>query len=390
MSAQLRDLLNAAAGAVRPRVIRRRRREWATGTAAIVLLTGLGIAMPGQLFWPAASGGGSAVAGAPRYYVQILAAKPGQPVTLVRATATGAVTAKVNCPWPKSYVADQGLAPADGRTFFLACQKSRGIGQSFVVTGTRIYRFQLTSSGRIPGYSLVPGGDLGAVGLDRMAATPDGALLAASTVGNAAHAAPNIEVLNTRTGSRAVWHNGTGAPGTTRFGIGDLSWTRAGRELVFQATVCKPGGTIPQCSFGGQWRVIRHAVTGGDLDHSKLLLLKSSLTGHAVGYINDSVITPDGSALIVVALHSPRGAGTPGNIDVVKVDPATGHPIRLLFHENTGDGVFYRSFAADPSTRFLILNAGPPEGATHNGWIDRGRLVNLTPADGTNVFFETW
>jgi hypothetical protein len=89
-----------------------------------------------------------------------------------------------------------------------------------------------------------------------------------------------------------VWRNGTGAPGKTRYGIGDMSWIRAGRELVFQATVCNPGGT--QCAFGGQWRVIRHAATGGDLDNSKLLLLKSSLTGHAQGYINDSVITPDG------------------------------------------------------------------------------------------------
>jgi hypothetical protein len=236
----------------------------------------------------------------------------------------------------------------------------------------------------------VPGGDLGAVRLDRMAATPDGAQLAASTVGNAAHSVPNIEVLNTQTGARAVWHNGTGAPGTTQYGIGDLSWTRAGRELVFQATVCKPGGAFPQCSFGGQWRVIRHAAAGGDLDNSTLLMLKSSLTGHAVGYINDSVITPDGSGLIVVALHSPAGRGKPGNIDVVKVDPATGHPIRLLFHENTGNGVFYRSFASDPSTHFLILNAGPPNGVTHNGWINHGQLVLLKPADGRNVFFETW
>jgi len=399
MDTQLRDLLTAAVGdpprrvtveAVRRRVIRRRRAEWATGTAAVVLLTGLSIVVPGQLFRPSATGGGgSAHTGAPRYYVQTVAPKPGQQVTVVRATATGAVTAKVDCPWPKSNVANDGLAPADGQTFFVACQRSHGI-KHFVVTGTRIYQFQLTSSGRIPGYSLVPGGDLGAVRLARMAATPDGAQLAAATVGNAAHALTSIQVLDTRTGARVVWHNGTGAPGTTQFGIGDLSWTRAGRELVFQANICKPGGAVPQCTSGAQWRVIRRAATGGDLDSSKLLLLKSSLTGHAVGYINDSVITPDGSALIVVALHSPRGAGTPGNIDVVKVDPATGHQIRLLLHENTGNGVFYRSFASDPSTRFLILNAGPPQGGTHNGWIDHGRLVTLKPADGSNVVFETW
>ena len=397
MDAQLRDLFTAAVGdpprqvtveAVRRRVVRRRRAEWVTGTAAVVLLTGLGIVVPGQLFRPAATvGGSSAPTGAPRYYVQTVALKPGHQVTVVRATATGAKTATVRCPWPKSNVADGGLAPTAGQMFFLACQKFSG-SRPFVVTGSRIYRFQLTSSGQVSGYSLVPGGDLGAVGVSRMAATQDGAQLAVSTNPGSIMRKTSIQVINTRTGARAVWHNGTGAPGTTEFGVGDLSWTRGGRELVFQATECKPGGT--QCGSGGQWRVIRHAATGGELDNSKLLLLKSSLTGRAQGFINDSVITPDGSALIVVALHSPPGAGTPGNIDVVKVDPATGHPIRVLFHEDTGQGVFYRSFAADPSTRFLILNAGPPQGGTHNGWIDHGRLALLKPADGTNVFYETW
>jgi hypothetical protein len=92
MSARLRDLLNAAAGdpprrvaveAVRRRVVRargvvgQRRVERATGTAAVVLLTGLGIVVPGQLFAPAGtSGGSSAPTGAPRYYVQTVAPNP--------------------------------------------------------------------------------------------------------------------------------------------------------------------------------------------------------------------------------------------------------------------------------------------------------------------------
>jgi hypothetical protein len=397
MDAQLRDLFTAAVGdpprrvtveAVRRRVVRRRRAEWATGTAAVVLLTGLGIVVPGQLFRPAATvGGSSAPTGAPPYYVQTIATRPGHPVTVVRATATGAKTAAVRCPWPKSYVADSGLEPADGQTFFLACQKISS-SRPFTVTGTRIFRFQLTGSGRISGYTLVPGGDLGAVEVNDMAATQNGARLALDTTpGNNTHPA-SIQIINTQTGARVTWHNGTGAPGSTQYSVSDMAWTRAGRELVFQARICKPGGS--QCTSGQQWRVIRHAATGGNLDNSKLLLLKTSLTGHAQGYINDSVITPDGSALIVVALHSPPAAGKPGNIDVVKVDPATGHPIRVLLHEDTGQGVFYRSFAADPSTRFLILNAGPPSGGTRNGWINHGRLVLLKPADGSNVFYETW
>ena len=97
MDAQLRELFTAAVGdpprrvtveAVRRRVVRRRRAEWATGTAAVVLLTGLGIVVPGQLFGPAATGNGSTTAtGAPRFYVQTVMTKPGHQVTMVHASA---------------------------------------------------------------------------------------------------------------------------------------------------------------------------------------------------------------------------------------------------------------------------------------------------------------
>ncbi len=395
MDPQLRDLLQAAVGdpprrvtveAVRRGVARRRRTEWATGTAAVVLLTGLGIVLPGHLFAPGTTvaGPSSAAAGAPRYYVQMYLKNAPPAVTVVRATATGKVTDTVRCPWPKSQIADEGVAPADGSTFFIACQRSKMAGLQSVVAGTRIYQFQLTRAGRIQGYRLVPGGNLGPVSAFRMTATPDGTQLAIPvTLGNAPG---SVLILNTRTGAHAVWRNG---PGTAQ--IGDLSWARHGRELVFEARVtCPPGGAAGQCVSGQQWRVLRHPATGGQLASSKLLVLKSQFTGHALGYINDSMITPDGSALIVVALHSPRGASTPGNIDVVKVDPATGHPIRVLLQLNTGNGVSYEFFSSDPSGRFMILDAGPPQGANPNGWIDHGRLALLTPANGRNVVYEAW
>jgi hypothetical protein len=401
MESQLRDLLHAAVGdpphrvtveAVRRRVVRRRRAEWATGTAAVVLLTGLGIVVPGRLFAPGApTGPNSAPAGAPRYYVQTVITGPKPPpVTVVRSRATGAVTATVRCPWPKSQVAGSGLAAADGQVFFLACQRSHLVHRHFVITGTRVFRFQVTASGRVRGYSAVPGGKLPGLGVGRMAATPDGSQLAMTA---AAGFGPggNVLVLNTRTGARAVWHNGTGAAGSTQFGLGDLSWARHNSELVVQATVRKcPGGTAGQCVPGMQWRALRPPAAGGQLGSSRLLVAKSAFTGKAQGFINDSVITPDGAALIVVVLHSPRGASTPGTIDVVKVSASTGAKLRVLFEENTGQGVFYRFFSTDPSTRFLILDAGRPTGAIPNGWIDHGRLVPLRPADGSNVFDEAW
>ena len=378
MDARLRDLLTTAVGdpprrvtaeAVRRRVVRRRQGGMGHGTAAVVLLTGLGIVVPGQLFAPGGgtSSGSSTPTGAPRYFVQTdRRPDAGAAGDGVRATATGAVTAKVNCPWPKSYVADEGLAPADGQTFFLACQRSHGI-QHFVVTGTRIYRFQLTGSGRIPGYSLVPGGDLGAVQVDRMAADTRRHAARGQRDPGQAHGADAAQHRGRQHPDRCprAWHSDTGAPGTTQYGVGDLSWTRAGRELVFQATVCTPGG---QCDSGAQWRVLRRPATGG-LDSSKLLVLKSALTGHAQGYINDwydpGRVRADRGGPAFAACDAGqhrRGQGRPGH------RPPDPGPVPREHRQRRPDG----SFSSDPSTRFLILNAGPPQGGTHNGWIDHG------------------
>ncbi len=102
------------------------------------------------------------------------------------------------------------------------------------------------------------------------------------------------------------------------------------------------------------------------------------------------MISPDGATLTVVALHSPRVRNKPGTIDVVQVSASTGHQLRVLLQENTGTGVFYRLFSSDPTGRFMILDAGPPQGAIPNGWIDHGRLVLLKPADGSSVLPESW
>src|SRR5690242_15570692 len=87
--------------------------------------------------------------------------------------------------------------------FTCGCQRF-STSRPFRVTGTRIYRFQLTSSGQISGYSSVPGGDLGAVAVSQMAATQDGGQLAVNTnPGSGTHKA-SIQIINTRTGARAV------------------------------------------------------------------------------------------------------------------------------------------------------------------------------------------
>jgi hypothetical protein len=395
MDGQLRDLLDAAVGdpphrvtveAVRRRMARRRVMEGVAAAIAAVLLIGLGVAVSAQATSPGPAGGAYSRAGVPRHYVQQSLSEASSPLlTVVRATATGAVTATVRCPWPHARIEAQDVAAAVNHTFFIVCQRETGPDAS-VVTGSRIYQFRVAESGRISGYTLVPGGILNGLRVDRIAASSDGSEIAITTApGASSSPLANIMVINARTGARAVWRNGGNAPGTTRFEISDLSLTSDGRELVFLAvTKCIQN---PRCEpTGEEVRALSPATSGGQLDSGQLLLQQSALSGLSAGYINGAVVSPDGSALAVVIMHSGAQSDT---TSVVQFSAVTGRQTRVLYRVPTGSGFSYRFFSSDPSGRYLLLDVGPTSGVV-NGWIDHGQLVRLTPPDGGNIFYEIW
>lgn len=304
---------------------------------------------------------------------------------MVRATATGAVTATVRCPWPHARVGTQDVVAAASHTFFIVCQRETGRGAS-IVSGSRIYRFRVAESGRISGYTLVPGGILNGLRVGRIAVSSDGSEIAITTApGASSSALASIMVINARTGARAVWRNGGNGPGTSRIEISDLSLTSDGRELVFLAvTKCIQS---PRCEpTGEQVRALSPAASGGQLDSGQPLLQQSALRGLSAGYINGAVVSPDGSALAVVIMHSGPQSDT---TSVVQFSAATGRQTRTLYQASTGSGFSYRFFSSDPSGRYLLLDVGPSSGAV-NGWIDHGQLVRLTPPDGNNIFYEVW
>jgi len=207
------------------------------------------------------------------------------------------------------------------------------------------------------------------------------------TPGNALRRPANVMVINTRTGAHALWRNTTGhAPGTVTFGIGDLSLTADGRELVFYTQQqCVPGGARPCPPRPSQLvRAVRPASRGGQLRHSRVIMLQSQLQGLSRGFINNAVITPDGSAVTVFSQHSAQTS----TVSVLQVSAATGRQVRLLYRVNTGRGFSYQFFNVDPSGRHMILATGTSRNPV-NGWIDHGHLVRLEPA-GSNVFFEAW
>jgi hypothetical protein len=361
----------------------RDRLQGITAAAVVALITGLGV--------PAAQAAGTgpvaatAQAGVPRYYIEQGAAGPS---TVVRSTATGTVTGTVRCPWPKAFVATGEVAAAR-HTFFAVCERTVKTGKNqVVVTGSRIYRFRVTGSGRAAGYSLVRGGVLPGLVVEQLGVTPSGSEIAIGVDrGNAPDRPLNVMVISTRTGAHALWRNSTGhAPGTVTFGIGDLSLTADGRELVFYTQQrCVPGGARPCPPRPSQLvRAVRPASRGGLLRHSRVLMLQSQLEGLSRGFINDAVITPDGSRVTVFSQHS----GQTSTVSVLQVSAATGQQVRLLYRVSTGDGFSYRFFNVDPSGRHIILATGTAEDPV-NGWVDHGHLVRLKP-NGRSVSFEAW
>ena len=372
---------------VREPVARRRGLGWVAVAVVAVLLAGT-VAVFTRAAGPLRAPG-PLPAGVPRYYVQQnFGGAPG-PVPVVRSTATGAVTDTVRSPWRQARIAD--IAAASDQTFFMVCQGMAGKGVHPVVTGSRICRFRVSSSGRIGGYSLVRGGMLAGRQADGLAVAADGSEVAVTTGPAAAAAAAvsaEVMVINTRTGARAVWHNAPAVPGQMALSVVDMSFTADGHELAFLGIPRCIKGPCTPTGNGEEVRAVSPAGQGGNLTNSRLLVRQSALVRLATGYIDGAVISPDGSSVMVVEMNTPRGSAD-NIMSVVQISAATGRQLSVRYQMDTGNGFSYRLFSSDPSGRYLLLDAGPSSG-TVNGWIDNGRLVQLTPADGSNIFYEAW
>ncbi|HUZ54520.1 MAG TPA: hypothetical protein VMU94_18600 [Streptosporangiaceae bacterium] len=112
MERHLRVLMNVAAGEppnrvnaeiVRRRAARRRLTAALASAAAVALVGGLGAVVSARAtglgLGSSPAGGSGLPAGVPRYYVESGFPAQGHQSTVVRATATGAVTATIRSPW---------------------------------------------------------------------------------------------------------------------------------------------------------------------------------------------------------------------------------------------------------------------------------------------------
>jgi hypothetical protein len=283
-------------------------------------------------------------AGPPKFYVETGVSQhaPFKRQNVVRATATGAITGTIRCPWSKSV--EEDVAAADNQRFFISCIRIAA-GPKPVVTGTRIFRFRVTASGRTSGYSPVPGGVFkgDASGL---AASANGAVLAVA-VGVTAPGPAETIVINAKTGARAIWRGGV-MPGGAIFEGGKPSLTADGKELaVFGRAHCPKGSAPGTCkSPGEEMRVVSPALAGGKLASGRLVFKQSQLTKPSNGFINGAFINSDGTTVTAPIVF---GAFTRSFVEVLSVSVATGKPLRTEFKLNTGNGFFYRFVGADPS-----------------------------------------
>jgi hypothetical protein len=416
MEQQLRDLLIAEAGdpphrvtveAVRRRAVRRWAVQAGAAGLAVVLAVGLGAAVSaGVLHIGASPGSTGQHAGPPRYYVsEYYDPKVRKLVTAVRSRITGRVTAMINPPRPGANCGqgNVGVAAADDQTFFMTCEIARwgpgkfGPRSKPLSVATYIYRFRVTSSGRVTGYSLVRGGVLKGMFADNIAATPNGAELAVEVTRIAGTIYTNtlpggIFVINTRTGSRALWKAGPDVPGTLQYaGATDISFTGDGGELVLLEARCHRQGHRVNCNGHAdmQVRAYSPARRGGSLEGGRVLLDDSAFKPRGT-YLSDAFITPDGSAVAAALVDCPpHGACT---LTVARIPLSTGGRQRVLYQAQSGSrnaGIFFRFFSADPSRRYFILDAARGS-ARVNGWIDHGKLVPLAPADGNAPAYEAW
>lgn len=378
---QLSRLLNAlvgepphriTVGAVHRKVVMRRLIAGVTATAAAACAASAGLLVSAHALGRHPAMSASVRITEPRYYFEV-AVRPrsSQLQDLVRSTATGAVTARPRCPGPDPYLS--AVASAGHETFFIACLQNG----SNDPTGTRLYRFALTRSGRVTGFRLLTGGNLSGLRGGALAASPDGAELAVGVAPASSGPLSNILVINTRTGRHVVWH-AAHLPGHIRFNVQDLSFARSGRELaVFGWAFCPKAAAARTCKSPGQEMVaVSHAAAGGRLANGRVLFTLPSLTPDRHAWINDAFIKPDGATATAVL------SGSTGT-SVLRVSTATGESSAVLYR--TRSNLVIRP---DPSGRFVLV-VGPTLRGDLVGWIDHGKLVPLKPA-AQAVYLEAW
>jgi hypothetical protein len=318
----------------------------------------------------------SSPARVPPYYVALAA--PGgsadvydgnATVAQVRATATGAVLARV-LP-PKPYVSFSGVsAAADDRTFVLSAQGTthpalteqqlrKEYPRGFV-PAARFFLLRIDPGSRErASLRALPAGFLPArATLSAMALSPDGAFLAAEIApGPAIGPLSHLYVFNLATGTSRTWsyqtRNGPSAPAGLGYGgvnAGALSWTADGKRLAFVG----PGRPAQGPSAV---RLLDVTVPGSDLGANSRPIATLP-PGDKAGELSwrAAIVTPDGQAAVIVEELATDGAPIRVRDRLLKVSAATGR-VTVLNDLNVLAGYQYEQIMyASPDGSTLVVS----------------------------------
>jgi hypothetical protein len=319
----------------------------------------------------------------PPYYVALIGSKPEDQlapppadVAVVRATATGAVLARITPPRPYTFAAVSGAA--DDRTFVLfGVGPTSGDAMLYGTYRQRLFLLHINPAASTPSartnLTALPEADIpGGHGrqLLAMALSPDGTSLAAIFLQRTSafpYTSGDLTVFNLATGAQRTWTRNVCDHGRcVDEVIGDgfaliqdpsrvqLSWTSDSRSLLFIA-----GQT------GSQARVLDVNAPG-----TNLMADSHPLPARPkVIYWRDAVISPDGKTVFI---QYSTGAGTVA-ANLLRFSAATGsgtvvnQVVSFTEGHTTGAGPDDVLWTNDSGSKIIVLGArpGPKTGGLH-------------------------
>ena len=361
---------------------------WAAPLAAAALVTAAvagSLTVAGSLrHQPAAAGPAASPDGVPPYYVALtvpgtyrdIYAREDGTAAEVRATATGAVLARIAVPRP--YVQFAAVtAAADDRTFVLVAEE-RGARPRTNYTPSRFYLLRFDPASGRASLRALPAAFIPANNeVCDTALSPDGTLLAADIGGDCVQR-DRLHVFDLATGMVRVWNGGIDAAYFGGTSPDALSWTADGKHVAFAAS-----GFFPT---GNEIRLLDVTVPGSDLlANSKQVCEWAAMEGRSPfsRAWRGVKVTPDGRTVVINAELATEIPPVRVQDLLVKCSAATGQVTTVLNDRNTLGGYWYEQVMYTNATGSVLVVTGVRKGNTAG--ILRGQVYTPIPWSANTV-----
>ena len=279
----------------------------------------------------------------------------------VRATATGAVLARIAVPRPYAQFAAV-TAAADDRTFVLVAEERRPPAlSSQYYQPSRFYLLHFDPASGRASLRALPAAFIPASNeVCDTALSPDGTLLAAD-IGDCSYQGARLHVFDLATGNARVWNGGA-----VNFGFGGtnpdvLSWTADGKHVALVGDVVEPAVTANEV------RLLDVTAPGASL------LANSKPVCKGAGLDNEGdffpswrgvKVTPDGRTVVIVDEFASGTAPVRAYDQLLKCSVATGRVTTVLSHRNTTGGYWYEQVMYTNATGSVLVVTGARKGNT--------------------------